>query len=173
METSQEILNRLTLTIENWPKEGVIFKDLTPVFEDPTGLDSIITELYNFDFGNIDLVAGAEARGFILAGAMAQKFNKGVLLIRKKGKLPPPIISESYDLEYGSATLEIADKDLTGKRILVVDDVLATGGTLGATAKLIERAGGEIAGIATIMELSFLSGRSRLIKYNVHTIQAI
>jgi adenine phosphoribosyltransferase len=148
--------------VPDYPRPGVLFKDITPLLADPEALSAVIDALAGM-FGRVDKVAGIEARGFILAAPVALRLGAGFVPVRKKGKLPAATFAQEYDLEYGSATLEVhQDAFRPGDLVLVVDDVLATGGTARATASLIERAGGTVAGIAFLMELSFLSGRDKL-----------
>ncbi|MEP9392615.1 adenine phosphoribosyltransferase [Gordonia sp. VNQ95] len=149
--------------VADFPEPGIDFKDLTPVLADPDGLSSIVTALTH-GCATIDLVAGIDARGFLLGGAVARELGVGVLAVRKGGKLPPPVHGIDYDLEYGRARLEIPASgiDITGLRVLLVDDVLATGGTAVAAAELLERAGARVLAVAVIMELSALGGRRRI-----------
>jgi adenine phosphoribosyltransferase len=148
--------------VPDYPQPGVVFKDISPLLADPEALRTVIDALAGL-FGPVDKVAGIEARGFILATPVALRLEAGFVPVRKKGKLPAATFSQEYDLEYGSAILEVhQDAFEPGDRVLVVDDVLATGGTARATASLIERAGGTVVGIAFLMELSFLSGRDKL-----------
>ncbi|MFW0784912.1 adenine phosphoribosyltransferase [Gordonia sp. CPCC 206044] len=149
--------------VADFPQPGIAFKDLTPVLADPSGLSSIVTALTH-GCRDIGLVAGIDARGFLLGGAVACELGVGVLAVRKGGKLPPPVHSITYSLEYGTATLEIPANgiDLSGQRVLVVDDVLATGGTAVATADLLHQAGAEVVGVAVIMELDGLGGRATI-----------
>lgn len=158
-------VERLMRRVEDFPSAGVQFCDLTPVLADAAGFEAVVTGLIaGHDAGTIDYVAGLDARGFLLAGAAAVRLHTGVLAIRKAGKLPPPVHSRSYELEYGAATLELpADGlDLWGKRVLVVDDVLATGGTLGAAVGLLEDCGAVVAGLSVVLEIPGLGGRDRL-----------
>lgn len=158
-------VERLMRRVEDFPSEGVQFCDLTPVLADPDGFDAVVTGLVaGHEIGTIDYVAGLDARGFLLAGAVAIRLHTGVLAIRKAGKLPPPVHSRSYELEYGAATLELpADGlDLRGKRVLVVDDVLATGGTLGAAVGLLDDCGAIVSGLSVVLEVPGLGGRDRL-----------
>jgi adenine phosphoribosyltransferase len=150
----------LTREVADFPEPGIQFKDLTPVLADPAGLSTVTDALAAVADG-CDIVAGIDARGFLLGAAVAIRLGTGVLAVRKGGKLPPPVFSETYTLEYGTATLEIpADGiELTGKRVLVIDDVLATGGTVAATVKLLERAGAVVVGAAVLLELAALGGR--------------
>lgn len=158
-------VERLMRRVEDFPTAGVQFCDLTPVLADPEGFDAVVDGLMaGHEIGSIDYVAGLDARGFLLAGAVAVRLHTGVLAIRKAGKLPPPVHSRSYELEYGAATLELpADGlELRGKRVLVVDDVLATGGTLGAAVGLLNDCGAVVAGLSVILEVPGLGGRDRL-----------
>ena len=155
--------------IPDFPKEGIVFKDITPLLADKKAFTYTIDALaHHFDRDQIDKVLGIEARGFMVAAPLAYRFTAGLIPVRKKGKLPWEIASEEYELEYGVDHLEIhRDAIDPGERILIVDDVLATGGTARATAHLTERCGGKVAGIATIMELSFLGGREKLADYEI------
>ncbi|OFJ52880.1 adenine phosphoribosyltransferase [Mycolicibacterium grossiae] len=154
------VLREMTREVADFPEPGIQFKDLTPVLADATGL-SIVTEALAAVADGADLVAGIDARGFLLGAAVATRLGTGVLAVRKGGKLPPPVLSETYDLEYGSATLEIPADGivLTGRRVLIIDDVLATGGTVRAATELLRRAGAEVIGAAVVLELSALDGR--------------
>jgi adenine phosphoribosyltransferase len=151
-------------TIVDFPHEGIMFRDVTTLFADPRGLRLAVDQLLHPYAGmEIDKVAGLEARGFILGGAVAHQLAKGFVPIRKKGKLPGTVISEEYQLEYGDAIVEIHDDAITpGEKVLLVDDLLATGGTAEAGIKLIERLGGEIVGCAFVIDLPELGGRKRL-----------
>lgn len=145
----------------DFPTPGVLFRDIGPVLADAGSLATVTAALAAPFEGRYDLVAGVEARGFLLAGALAAATGTGLLPIRKAGKTPNPTASVDYALEYGVATIEAAG-DLTGRRVLVVDDVLATGGTLAAAVSLVEQLGGEVAGIAVVLELTELGGRERV-----------
>jgi adenine phosphoribosyltransferase len=153
--------------IPDFPKEGIVFKDITPLLAHKKAFTYTIDSLaHHYDRDEIDKVLGIEARGFMVAAPLAYRFTAGLIPVRKKGKLPWKVETESYELEYGTDDLEVhKDAIEPGERILIVDDVLATGGTAVATAKLTERCGGKVAGIATIMELGFLKGRERLTNY--------
>jgi adenine phosphoribosyltransferase len=157
------VLAALTREVADFPEPGIQFKDLTPVLADPHGLAVVTAALAECAAG-ADLVAGIDARGFLVGGAVANRLGIGVLAVRKAGKLPPPVFSETYDLEYGSATLEVpADGiDLTGRNIVIIDDVLATGGTLAATLRLLTTAGANVTGAAVVLELGALKGRDLL-----------
>lgn len=155
------LIDTLTRHVSDFPVPGVDFKDLTPVLADPHGL-AMITDALAEAADGVDLIAGVDARGFLLGAAVALRMGTGVLAVRKGGKLPPPVHTVRYDLEYGSATLEVpADGvDLTGRSVLVIDDVLATGGTLAAAAQLLGNAGARVAGAAVVLELTALNGRA-------------
>jgi adenine phosphoribosyltransferase len=148
--------------IPDYPHEGVLFKDITPLLGDGTAFRRVIAALAEGHAG-VDKVAGIEARGFILAAPVASLLGSGFVPIRKQGKLPAATYAESYSLEYGTATIEVhRDAFEPGERVLLIDDVLATGGTAAASAELVARSGATIAGIVVLLELGFLSGRSRL-----------
>ena len=151
-------------TIVDFPHEGILFRDVTTLFADPRGFRMAIDQmLHPYAGEQIDKVVGLEARGFILGGAIAHQLSLGFVPIRKKGKLPGAVISEEYQLEYGEAVVEIHDNAIQpGEKVLVVDDLLATGGTAEAGIKLIERLGGEIVGCAFIVDLPELGGRQKL-----------
>lgn len=167
-------ITELTAIVEDFPKPGITFRDLTPVFADGPALRLVTDALVAPFAGKVDAVAGVEARGFVLAAAAAYALGVGMLIIRKPGKLPRPVLSRSYDLEYGSATLEVHPDDLPkGSRILVLDDILATGGTLAASAHLVEEAGWTIAGISVVLELDELDGRAALPGYEIRSLQVV
>ncbi|MCZ0812934.1 MAG: adenine phosphoribosyltransferase [Pseudomonadota bacterium] len=151
-------------TIVDFPHEGIMFRDVTTLFADPRGFRMAIDQmLHPYAGERIDKVVGLEARGFILGGAIAHQLSLGFVPIRKKGKLPGAVISEDYQLEYGEAVVEIHDDAIQpGEKVLVVDDLLATGGTAEAGIRLIERLGGEIVGCAFVIDLPELGGRRRL-----------
>ena len=151
-------------TIVDFPHEGIMFHDVTTLFSDPRGFRMCIDQMLHPYAGQpIDKVVGLEARGFILGGAIAHQLGTGFVPIRKKGKLPGTTISQDYTLEYGEAIVEIHDDAISaGERILVVDDLLATGGTAKAGIKLIERLGGDIIGCAFVVDLPELGGRKKL-----------
>lgn len=163
--TAREALAEKMRYVQDFPEEGVLFEDLTPVLADGAALKVVIAEMAEASKNlGADMIGGLDARGFLLGSAVAYDMGLGILAIRKKGKLPPPVISEEYSLEYGSAALEIPAEGMNveGKRIVLVDDVLATGGTLHAARDLIERAGGIVAGCVVVLEVSGLGGRERL-----------
>ena len=163
--TAREALAEKMRYVQDFPEEGVLFEDLTPVLADGAALKVVIAEMAEASKNlGADMIGGLDARGFLLGSAVAYDMGLGILAIRKKGKLPPPVISEEYSLEYGTAALEIPAEgmNIEGKRIVLVDDVLATGGTLHAARDLIERAGGIVAGCVVVLEVSGLDGRERL-----------
>jgi adenine phosphoribosyltransferase len=167
-----ESLKRLIRDIPDFPKKGILFRDITPLLADPSGLAMSIEMMANpFRGKNIDLVVGAESRGFIFGTAVACCLSAGFVIVRKPGKLPHKKVSKTYDLEYGQDTLEMhADSIVKGQRVLIVDDVLATGGTMKACCELVEGLGGEIAGIAVLTELLGLGGRAKVTPYQVHSV---
>jgi adenine phosphoribosyltransferase len=154
----------LVRDVPDFPQEGIVFKDITPLLADPIAFSTVIDLIVvHFGRGNVDKVVGIEARGFILASPVAYHFGAGFVPVRKKDKLPWETESADYALEYGTATLEVHRDAVTpGERVLIVDDVLATGGTAAATAHLVERIGGKVIGIACLIELGFLNGRTKL-----------
>lgn len=167
-------ITALTRVVPDFPQPGVLFRDLTPVLADDRGF-ALVTEALADMVAGADLIAGIDARGFLLGGAVAQRLGVGVLAIRKGGKLPPPLHSRTYTLEYGSATLEIPAEgiELAGRRVAIVDDVLATGGTVAAARDLLAMAGAEVTVAAVVMELSALGGRERLAPLAVRTVQLL
>ena len=156
----------------NFPKKGILFRDFSPILKDPSALSLIADEFSkHFHPKDIDLFAGIESRGFILACVLASRYNKGMIMIRKAGKLPGKTAKLSYTIEYGKDTIEI-QKDIIkeGQRILICDDLLATGGTAKASAKLIEKIGGKISGFAFIIELTELNGIKGISKYDCKSL---
>lgn len=159
-------------TIPDFPEPGIMFRDITTVLSDADGLklaiDMMAKKLEGLDF---DIIAGAESRGFIFGAALAYNLHKPFILIRKKGKLPGETIAQSYDLEYGTATIEIhKDAIKPGEKVVIVDDLIATGGTVEASAILIEKLGGEVVAMLFLMELAGLCGREKLSKYRVESV---
>ncbi|WP_273412651.1 adenine phosphoribosyltransferase [Corynebacterium appendicis] len=163
--TAREALAEKMRYVQDFPEQGVLFEDLTPVLADGAALKVVIAEMAAASKNlGADMIGGLDARGFLLGSAVAYEMGLGILAIRKKGKLPPPVISQEYSLEYGTAALEVPAEgmNIEGKSIVLVDDVLATGGTLAAARELIERAGGTVAGCVVVLEVSGLGGRERL-----------
>lgn len=162
-------LKSLVREIPDWPRPGVNFKDITPLLQNPTAFKQTIDELAApYLNQKIDLVAAIDARGFLLATAVAYKLDAGVVLIRKKGKLPWKTISQEYTLEYGSNVIEMhEDAVRPGQKVLMIDDVLATGGTMATAIDLVKKLGGEIVGISFLITLSFLKGNEKLRGYEV------
>lgn len=165
-------LASLVRNIPDWPKPGIQFKDITTLLSDPQGLRDAINRLASPFLGKgVELVLGTEARGFLFAPAVAMQLGAGVVLARKPGKLPWKTNREEYALEYGVDALEThVDAVAPGQKVLLVDDLLATGGTMAAAARLVERMGGEVVGCAFLIELTFLPGRERLAPRPVHSL---
>ena len=163
-DSTIEQVKGLIRDIPDFPQKGVVFKDITPLLADENAFSSVIDLIVvHYGRGNVDKVVGIEARGFILASPIAYHFGAGFVPVRKQGKLPWETETAEYSLEYGTAVLEIhKDSIRPGERVLIVDDVLATGGTAKATAGLVERLGGKVVGIACLIELGFLKGRENL-----------
>jgi adenine phosphoribosyltransferase len=171
--TSDEIsLEKYIRGIPDWPKKGILFRDITPLLAAPEALAAAVDALCaGFEGTGIEYVAAVEARGFIFGAAVARKLGAGFVPIRKKNKLPFKTESISYDLEYGADTLEVhSDAVRRGAKVLMVDDLLATGGTMAAACELIEKIGGQIAGIAFLIELCELAGREKLTGYKIKTV---
>jgi adenine phosphoribosyltransferase len=159
--------------VADYPQPGVMFKDITPLLAEPEAF-TVVVDALAATFGPVDKVAGIEARGFIFAAPVAYRNGAGFVPVRKRGKLPSATFAQEYKLEYGTATLEVhQDAFEPGDRVLIVDDVLATGGTARATATLVERSGAEVAGIVVLMELSFLNGRSALSGLDVRALLTV
>jgi adenine phosphoribosyltransferase len=169
---SAEDLKRAIRNIPNFPKPGIQFKDITPVLARPDLFAASIDLLTaNFGPGDVDAVVGVDARGFIFAAAAALKLQSGFIPVRKKGKLPFDTFEETYDLEYGSNTVAIHTDALSaGSRVVLIDDLLATGGTAEAAARLLEKIGASILEITFLVELEFLKGRARLSRYPVRSL---
>ncbi|GAA4241208.1 adenine phosphoribosyltransferase [Actinomadura meridiana] len=161
--------------VADYPKPGVVFKDITPLLADHVAFAGVVDAVVNhYGRGTIDKIVGIEARGFILAAPVAYHFGAGFVPVRKKGKLPSRTHEETYDLEYGTETIEIhLDAFQPGDRVLIVDDVLATGGTAAAAAGLVRRGGGEVVGLSVLLELSFLQGRDKLGNLDVHSLVTV
>ena len=157
-----KLITTLVRDVPDYPQPGVMFKDITPLLADGAAFAAVIDALAGI-YGPVDKVAGIEARGFVLAAPVACRLGVGFVPIRKKGKLPGVTFAQEYDLEYGTATVEVlTDAFEPSDRVLVIDDVLATGGTARAAAGLVRQAGAEVAGLAVLLELAFLNGRAKL-----------
>lgn len=161
-EVADAAIDRLTHWVPDFPEPGVIFADLSPVLADARAFGAVVESL-GIGFGPVDLVAGLDARGFLVGAAVALSLNVGVIPLRKGGRLPTPLLTQSYDLEYGHAELELPQVgfDLSGKRVLIVDDVLATGGTVAAARSLLTRADANVIGASVVMEIDGLNGRTQ------------
>jgi len=158
--------------IKDFPTEGILFKDITTLLKDAPGWAAVIDHLaVRYKAANVEVVVGVESRGFIFGGALAHQLGAGFVPVRKRGKLPAPTIEEEYELEYGRDVLAIHQDAIgSGQRVLAVDDLLATGGTMSATLRLIERLGGAVVGAAFLIELAFLRGRERLRGYALESL---
>jgi len=169
---SVDKISNLIVDVPDFPRKGIIFKDITPLLGDSEGLCStadLLAEPYMN--AGVDYVAGIEARGWIFASLVAERLHAGLVPVRKPGKLPRKTISRSFDLEYGTDSVEVhTDAVEKGSRVLIVDDLLATGGTMKAACDLIEEIGGRIVGCAFVVELDFLNGRSRLENRDIHIL---
>lgn len=167
---NEKLVADLEKTIENipdFPQPGIQFKDITPIFLKPELYEEIIQDLVKFSKGKVDAVCGIESRGYLFGIAVAVALKVPFILIRKKGKLPPPFVSQKYELEYGSSEIEMREGQLKpGQRILIHDDLLATGGTTEAAARLVEKQGGQVAQFSFLIGLKDLDGAERLRKFN-------
>lgn len=172
MSNQNADLGRFIREVPDWPKKGIIFRDITPLLGQPEAFSAAAGALCSdFKDAGIEYVAAVEARGFIFGAAVAERLKAGFVPIRKKGKLPFSTEAITYDLEYGADTLEVhSDAVKQGAKVLMVDDLLATGGTMAAACKLIEKIGGHIVGIAFLIELSELEGRKKLSEYKIKTV---
>ena len=167
-----EHLKQIIREVPDFPKPGILFYDITTLLKDAAGFKTVVDALQaRYRLTPVDLVLGIEARGFIFAPALAYALGAGFIPVRKPNKLPAKTVRETYQLEYGTDSLEIhADAIQPGQNVLVVDDLLATGGTALAAARLVEKLGGEVAGIEFLIELAFLNGREKLSRYKVHSL---
>jgi len=173
IKTSNKLdLKDVIRNVPDFPLKGIMFRDITTLVKDQKAFKHVIDVFYNrYKNKKIDQVVGIESRGFIFGGALAHRLKCGFAPARKPGKLPADTIEESYDLEYGKATLQMhTDAIKKGEMVIIIDDLLATGGTLTATAKLIERLGGKVIEIAVVIELTFLNGREKLKGYKLHSL---
>lgn len=173
-KANRELILSLIRDVPDWPKPGVVFKDITPLLEKPAGLRAAVEELAAEAPGHIDVVVGMEARGFIFGAPVAYVLGAGFVPVRKPGKLPGRVLEQQFSLEYGHETLTILHDSLwPGARVMVVDDILATGGTVGATASLIKNLGAELVHVAVLMELGFLHGRAKLQEAGIDSFSAV
>lgn len=171
---NRELIASLIRDIPDFPKPGVMFKDITPLLSDPLGYRAAIEELAASAPPQIDVIVGMEARGFIFAGPVALELGAGFVPVRKPGKLPGNVYTQTFALEYGEETLAVhTDAIRPGARVLVIDDVLATGGTVGATAALIAKLGAELIHVSVLLELSFLNGREQLQRVGIDQTTAV
>jgi adenine phosphoribosyltransferase len=159
-------------TIEDFPKEGIKFKDITTLLKDPEAFNYAIQQFVeHYQDVEVDVIVGVESRGFLVGAPLALELEKSFVLSRKEGKLPAEVIESEYDLEYGSNMLEMhKDAIEKGQKVLIIDDLLATGGTVKATVELVEELGGEVIGLAFLLELSFLEGREKLEDYDIYSV---
>jgi adenine phosphoribosyltransferase len=167
-----EPLKQLIRAVPDFPKPGILFYDITTLLKDKTGLAQLVDAFAQYYIDKrVDLVLGIEARGFIFGPALAYRLNAGFVPVRKPGKLPAETVKIKYDLEYGSDSLEMhKDAIQPGQRVIIVDDLLATGGTMDATIKLVKQLGGEIVGLTVAIELDFLKGRAKFPEYDVFSL---
>jgi adenine phosphoribosyltransferase len=167
-----EGLKRYIREIPDWPKPGILFYDITTLLRDPVGLHHAVDALAHHYVGQlVDRVVGIEARGFIFAPMVAYRLNAGFVPVRKSNKLPADTVRATYNLEYGQDALEMHRDAITpGQEVLIIDDLLATGGTAAAVAQLVESLGGHVAGIGFLIELDFLKGREKISRYDVYTV---
>ncbi|KEY17863.1 adenine phosphoribosyltransferase [Kaistella antarctica] len=174
---NQQLIQDLQNTIQNipdFPKPGIEFKDITPIFLNPKLYEEVITDLAKFSRGKVDAVCGIESRGYLFGIAIAVALDVPFILIRKKGKLPPPFVGQKYDLEYGSEEIEMRTGQLKpGQRILIHDDLLATGGTTEAAALLVQKQGGIVSQFSFLIGLKDLEGEKRLEKFNAEIHQLL
>ncbi len=172
MNNLEKILDNAIAKVKDFPKKGILFYDITSLLLKSEVFNLAIENLYDYYLkSDIDGIIAVESRGFIFGSPLSLKFNVPLILARKKGKLPRPTISESYSLEYGQETIEIQKEDIiSGKKYLLIDDLIATGGTLKAIANLVEKSGGKVAGIAAVIGLPFLNYDKLLGKYDIKTL---
>lgn len=169
---NSENLKKLIREVPDWPKPGILFYDITTLLKDPQGFRTLIDNLYDhYHARPVDVVAGIEARGFIFGPALAYRLGAGFVPVRKPNKLPAKAAKETYQLEYGTDSLEIHEDAIhPGQRVLILDDLLATGGTASATARLVSKLGGEVVGCGFAIELTFLKGRDKLTGFDVFSL---
>jgi len=165
-------LQNIITEYQDFPKKGILFRDISPILKNPAALSHVVDEFAKrFHANDVDVFAGIESRGFPLACALSLRYNKGMIMIRKQGKLPGATVKRSYSIEYGKATMEVQKNAISkDQRVLVCDDLLATGGTAKAAAELIEKLGGRVAGFAFIVELTDLNGIKKIEKYRCESL---
>lgn len=165
-------LQNIITEYQDFPKKGILFRDISPILKNPSALSYVVDEIAKkYHANDVDLFAGIESRGFPLACALALRYNKGMIMIRKQGKLPGTTVKRTYSIEYGKATMEIQKNSIgQDQRVLICDDLLATGGTAKAAAELVEKLGGRVAGFAFIVELTELNGREKISKYKIESL---
>ena len=165
-------LKNIIVEYQNFPKKGILFRDISPILANPSALAHVVDEFSKrFHTNDVDVFAGIESRGFPLACALSLKYNKGMIMIRKQGKLPGSTVKKAYGIEYGKAIMEIQKNSIKrGQRVLICDDLLATGGTARAAAELVEKIGGKVAGFAFMVELTDLQGMKKLTKYRCESL---
>ncbi|MEW6043416.1 MAG: adenine phosphoribosyltransferase [Thermoproteota archaeon] len=165
-------LQNIITEYQDFPKKGILFRDISPILKNPSALSYVVDEVAKkYHESEVDLFAGIESRGFPLACALALRYNKGMIMIRKQGKLPGATVKKTYSIEYGKATMEMQRNSISqGQRVLICDDLLATGGTAKAAAELVEKLGGKVAGFAFMVELTELDGRKKIEKYRIESL---
>ena len=165
-------LQNIITEYQDFPKKGILFRDISPILKNPSALAHCVDEFAKkYHANDVDIFAGIESRGFPLACALALRYNKGMIMIRKQGKLPGATVKRSYSIEYGKATMEIQKNSINkDQKVLICDDLLATGGTAKAAAELVERLGGQVAGFAFIVELTELNGIKKISKYKTESL---
>lgn len=165
-------LQNIITEYPDFPKKGILFRDISPILKNPSALSYVVDEFAKrYHANDVDLFAGIESRGFPVACALSLRYNKGMIMVRKQGKLPGATIKKTYSIEYGKATMEMQKNSISqGQRVLICDDLLATGGTAKAAAELVEKLGGEVAGFAFIVELTDLGGREKIEKYRIESL---
>ncbi|MDR1711982.1 MAG: adenine phosphoribosyltransferase [Propionibacteriaceae bacterium] len=174
LNDNQRLISELIRDVPDFPQPGVIFKDITPLLASPKGYAATIDELVATAPPAIDYVVGMEARGFMFAGPVALRLGAGFVPVRKPGKLPGDVLTQTFSLEYGSETLAIhTDALMPGSRVLIIDDVLATGGTIGATAALVSRLGATLVHVSVLLELTFLGGRQTLHEHGIDELSTV
>ncbi len=167
----QDLISSRVRDVPDFPEPGVLFRDITPLLADATAFSAVISNLADTFGGEVDAVAGIEARGFLFAAPLAAVLGCSLIAVRKAGKLPPPVRRAEYQLEYGSSVLEVSEEAIRpGSRVAVLDDVLATGGTAAAACSLLEQCGATVSGLGFLIELAALGGRERLIDRDLHTL---